>query len=295
LGPHRLGVFLNSVEMPIVARELVRRLGVPYSTMEWDLLDVAVDELGLSSLLHRRSIADVAALRAGAAERGVASEGMQRLYREQWGLDSVVLRQAAESPAGPRRARGDGPFVIAVCGNVYAVEEFSCLLAALDRLGWAVAGRALELVVIGVVDPAVGPVPAQVRVTGWVGYEESLRALGEADLGYCPYWFAAERRRAVATSFPSKLISYLTCGVPVFYHGPEAGTPAAFLSRYPAGVTCHSLDPAVVAASIGDLVASPGKLLSAQKAADAVIAGELSAHTLQRRLGRWLEDTEDVS
>jgi len=283
------------VEVPAIARKLVHLLGVGYATMEWDLLDVAVERLGLSALLRRRSIADLAALRAGAAERGVASEGMQRYYREEWELDSVVLRQPAQSQVGARHPSGKGPFVIAICGNVYAIEEFRCLLAALERLGWAVAGRTLELVVIGVLDPEIGAVPPRVRVTGWVGYEDSLRALRGADLGYCPYWFASDRSRVVATSFPSKLISYLTCGVPVFYHGPEGGTPAEFLLRHPAGAACHSLDPAVVAAAIAGIVASPDQLHAAQRAADAAVAGEFSANTLRLRLRRWLGDTEDVS
>ena len=151
--------------------------------MEWDLLDEGFDALGLGPAAHRRATQSIAALRAGAARRGVASEGMEKFYRRQWGLDALVLRQPATLRQVGRARDPHGPFVIALCGNVYAVNEFRCLVDALTRLDWSAAGRPIELRVIGALGPDVGPVPAWVRVTGWVSYEESLASLGDADLG----------------------------------------------------------------------------------------------------------------
>ncbi len=292
--PHAMAIFLNAVEVPAVAAALRRAIGVPYSTMEWDLLDEGFDALGLAPAAHRRVIHSLAALRAGAVRRGVASEGMEAFYRRQWGLDALVLRQPATSRKTAQTHDPRGPFVIALCGNVYAVEEFRCLVDALTRLEWSAVGRPIELRVIGALGPDVGPVPKSVRVTGWVSYEESLAFLGDADLGYCPYWFDPARARVVSTSFPSKLISYLTCGVPVLYHGPEIGTPAAFLAKYPAGFNCHSLDPAMVAETIVGLVRAPERLAAARVAAASAVAYEFSLPTLRHRLTSWLatEETE---
>lgn len=290
LAPHRLLVFLNAVEVPAVAASLAARLGLPYATMEWDLLDVAVDRLQLVGPLHRRAIENLAALRAGAVARAVASEGMAGYYRGELGLDALVLRQPATRVVDRRERDLHGPFVIAVCGNVYAGAEFRALLSALDRLGWTAAGRTIALRVIGELAPDVGPVPEQVQVTGWLPYEESLRRLSEADLGYCPYWFDSERSRIVSTSFPSKLIAYLSCGVPVFYHGPIEGTPTAFLARFPAGVACHTLDPAGIAAALAGVVADPILLASARKAGAAAMSSELSTGTFRDRVVSWVGD-----
>jgi glycosyltransferase involved in cell wall biosynthesis len=259
---------------------------IPYSTMEWDLLDGTIGALDLVGPLQRREVGRVAALRERAASRGVASEGMVDHYRTTWSLDSIVLRQpATRVSAAPRleRARGER-LVIAVCGNVYAPAEFQVLLAALDRLGWSIGGRPVDVQVIGQMAVDVGPLPARVTVSGWVSYEESLARLAGADVGYCPYWFDPRRAALVATSFPSKFISYLTCGVPVFYHGPATGTPAAFLSRYPAGIACHSLDPDTVADALGRFAGSPERLHAARRAADQAIEEELSAETLRGRI-----------
>jgi glycosyltransferase involved in cell wall biosynthesis len=290
LRPSRLVYFLNALEVPLIATALSARVGVPYATMEWDLLDVAYERQRLSGPLERRLLARLAGVRQGAVARGVASEGMAAYYRETWGLDTVVLRQPAAARGYARDAGAGSPFVVAVCGNVYAGAEFRVLLAALDRLGWSAAGRVIELRVIGDLDPSVGAVPARVVVTGWVPYAEALARLRDADVGYCPYWFDPAFHRLVITSFPSKLIAYLSAGVPVFYHGPAGGTPAAFLARYPAGVSCHSLDPAEVATTLAGLVAAPAALAKARAAASRAIGEEFSAATFQHRLASWLGD-----
>jgi hypothetical protein len=295
LHPYRLAVFLNAVEIPTVALEVVRRVGVPYVTMEWDLLDVAIRRLGLTHLLEKRALRALDALRRGAVRRGVASEGMETAYRERWGLDTIVLRQPARSERRQPTGRSDRPFLIAVCGNVYAVQEFRAFLAALERIQWVAAGRPIEVLVIGTVGEGVGPLPPTVRVTGWVSFSESLQHLRHADLGYCPYWFAEAQTDIVSTSFPSKMISYLTCGVPVFYHGPPNGSPARFLARYPAGVPCTARDPGEVAMTLSEFVSSPERLALARRAADAVLAHEFSPEMLKQRLAAWLSDREGVS
>ncbi len=294
LRPCRLAVFLNSIEMPIVAAELARQLDIPYVTMEWDLMEVAVDRLDLAGPIRRRAVGALQALRRGAVRRGVASEGMESMYRERWGLDAIVLRQPARAinhsrPPDPRR-----PMVIAVCGNIYAVDEFRSFVRALDSLGWAVEGRALELLVIGPAGNEVGPLPAQVRVTGWVPFAESLQYLRTADLGYCPYWFDERQADIVATSFPSKLISYLSCGVPVFYHGPANGSPAKFLTRYPAGVVCTTKDAGTISTEVARFLTSPDRLLLARRAAEAALTREFSLEILQERMAVWLSDRNRV-
>jgi hypothetical protein len=292
LRPRRLVFFLNAVEVPLVARALIDRVPVPYATMEWDVLDDAYERLGLTRALQGRAIGRLAALRAGAAARGVASEGMAAFYRRAWNLDALVLRQPV-TPTARHDRRGPGAaFVIAVCGNVYAGVEFRALLAGLDRLGWSVGGRPVVLRVIGEVAPEMGPLPDQVTVTGWLPYAESLARLGDADLGYCPYWFDPAYRRIVSTSFPSKLISYLSCGVPVLYHGPREGTPAAFLARYPAGFSVHSLDASAMAAAIDEFGRGPGRAEAAGEAAAAAVGGELSSRTLRERLAVWLGEEQ---
>jgi hypothetical protein len=286
-APDRLVLFMNAVEVSMLAPALLRLLPVPYVTMEWDLLEAGVQRAGGGRTVTRRMLASVDRLRRGAAARGVASEGMAAHYRRAWGLDSVVLRQTIRPARRERSSDGD-VFRLAICGNVYAEDEFRALLAALGLTRWRLGGRPAELHVIGVVPPSLEPLPPQVRVTGWVSYERSLEMLGDMDMGYCPLWFDPEHPLWVETCFPSKLISYMAAEVPVFYHGPASGTPARFIERYPVGTSCHTWEPGAIARALDDAASSPEMLRRAREAVRDVVAHEFAPEILRSRLRAFL-------
>lgn len=280
--------FLNSIEIPLIADALLDIVARPYSTMEWDLLEHGMlPELFGRTAIDRASAALVG-LRRGALTRGVTSEGMARHYQERWGLDSVILRQVAPIGAQARRAGRDDRFVIALCGNMYCDVEFAALLAALEQRRWRLGSRSVELRWVGA-GPSDGvTLPPQVTVTGWVSHERSLELLADADVGYAPLWFDASRRALVETSFPSKLISYLSAGVPVLYHGPRYGSPALFLAEHPAGVVVDTLDPASIGAQLEGLASRPSVLAAAGDAARRALEGEFAGRTLRTRLEHFL-------
>ena len=281
-------LFLNTIEVAQLSDPLTRALGVPYSTMEWDLLEHVISDIRPDSRLAAWVSGAALRLRRGAVSRGVASEGMADVYSREWGLDSVVLRQSVA--AVPPRARGEASdaFVIVVSGNMYTPVEFAALLSALDRLDWAVNGRAVRIEVVGRMMIWDAPLPEGVRVTGWVTHERAQELVAGADLGYVGYWFAPESRRLVETCFPSKFIAYVGAGVPVFYHGPASGSPARFLEAHPAGFVCDSLDPAVIAERLVSVLGSPDALRRAREATRDAVAGEFGAHTLRERLRGFL-------
>lgn len=281
-------LFLNAVEVTQIGAEVASLLSVPYSTMEWDLLENATVNFPTASRPWRTLAARTIALRRGAVSRGVASEGMAELYAREWGLDSVVLRQAVEGPPPVTKSALRDTFVLVVSGNMYTPVEFASLLAALDLLGWKVNGRPVRIEVVGRMMIWDAPLPPGVSVTGWVTHERAQELVAGADLGYVGYWFAEESRRLVETCFPSKFIAYVGAGVPVFYHGPASGSPARFLRSHPAGFVCDSLDPSVVAERLVSVLGSPDVLRRAREATRDAVAGELGAHTLRDRLRGFL-------
>lgn len=283
-----LVLFLNAVEVTQIGAELAALLDVPYSTMEWDLLENATVNFPAGSKPWRALAARTIALRRGASSRGVASEGMAEHYQREWGLDSVVLRQAVEAPIRAASPASRDEFVIVVAGNIYVPTEFAALLAALDRLDWSVNGRPIRIEVVGLMMDWSAPLPPSVRVTGWVTHENAQKLIAGADLGYVGYWFAPESRRLVETCFPSKFIAYIGAGVPVFYHGPFSGSPARFLRSHPAGFVCDSLDPAVITERLVAVLGSPEALRRAREVAREVAVGEFGADTLSERLRGFL-------
>ena len=292
LGISRIVYFLNSIEVLQLAPRLNSLLGVPYSTMEWDLIEIAIKDLEGGTVRDQLTGA-ATRLRMEAASRGVASEGMAAMYRDRWGLPSLVLRQTI-APAAPQPAKARNAFVLGLCGTMIVPAEFRALLDALALLDWTVDDRPIEFFWIGEPDADQRDLPQQVRWTGWVSHSRSLELLANVDLGYSGLWFASDRRPIVESSFPSKIISYLSAGVPVFYHGPDYGTPARFLSEFPAGFGCHTLDPAEIAADIQSIVRSPEALRGARRAAVRAVAAEFTPAVLRERVGEFLR-ARDIS
>lgn len=291
LGIGHIVYFLNSVEILELAPPLNALMGVPYSTMEWDLIDVAVEEIPAKRIRARLSRA-AEALRSGAVTRGVASEGMAAMYAHRWGLDSLVLRQTI-APVQRPADRGRGAFVIALCGTMIVPAEFRAFLEAMNLLGWQVDGRPIEFLWIGKSQGHRGELPAQVQVTGWVPHTRSLELLSHVDLGYSGLWFDPARRPIVESSFPSKIISYISAGVPVFYHGPDYGTPRHFMSAFPVGFVCHDVEPRAIANAIERIIRSPNALRDARKAAGRAVAAEFTPQILAERVERLLRRPTD--
>jgi hypothetical protein len=286
LGIGRVVYFLNSVEILALAPMLNELLGVPYSTMEWDLIDLAVDRL--PSRRVRAGLSRAAeSIRAGAATRGVASEGMGTMYENRWGLDSLVLRQTIEPAVRPIESPRDS-FVVALCGTMIVPAEFRAFLDAMELIEWQVDGRDIEFLWIGRAAGHQGELPPQVKVTGWVSHARSLELLSHADLGYSGLWFDDARRPWVESSFPSKIISYLSAGVPVFYHGPAYGTPARFMSAFNVGFGCHDLEPAAIAATMQRIVRSPDALRAAKDESMRAVAAEFTPEVLSDRVRQLL-------
>lgn len=293
LGIRRVVYFLNSIEILELAPMLNALLGVAYSTMEWDLIDLAVDQIPAKSV-RARLLRAAGALRAGAVTRGVASEGMASMYEHRWGLDSLVLRQTITPVARPVEEPRSA-FVIALCGTMIVPAEFRAFLDAMDLLGWEVDRRRIEFLWIGEARGHEGELPPQVKVTGWVSHKRSLELLSHVDLGYSGLWFDPVRRPIVESSFPSKIISYVSAGVPVFYHGPDYGTPRNFMEAFPVGFGCHDLAPRAIADAIEHIIRSPNALTDARDEAVRAVAAEFTPQILAQRVERLVSRPAAVS
>jgi hypothetical protein len=282
LGIGHVVYFLNAVEILELAPKLNALLGVPYSTMEWDLIDVTVDRIPAEGV-RGRLLRAAETLRTGAVARGVASEGMNTMYEDRWGLDSLVLRQTI-APVSRQIERERDSFVIALCGTMIVPAEFRAFLDALAQLEWQVDGRRIEFLWIGQPGEEQSDLPEQVQITGWVSHARSLELLSHVDLGYSGLWFDAARRAWVESSFPSKMISYLSAGVPVFYHGPAYGTPARFMKKFRVGFECHELDSTRIAEQLKRIVRSQTALRDAREEAARAVSAEFAPEVLSERV-----------
>ena len=290
-GVALLWVVLNRPTIIHMAHHVARALGVPMVVTVCDPPASWSADQGLGARATRRMEDAFAACLREAARVTTASEGMRQDYRERYGVDSGVLIHAvpAAQVRDPGAAPAPGaPVRIAFAGSLYARREWDALLDALDGAGWQLGTRPVQLRVIGRPVEVAPSRRAHVEQMGWLSVEETIGHVADADVAYLPYWFDEARRTSVRLCFPNKMTTYLAAGRPVFYHGPEDASAAAFLRRYPAGVACHTLEPDAILASLVSLFDADGAYDAAVRAGRRALEEELGEHVLVERFAHLL-------
>jgi len=244
------------LESPILYRvaDLARRkLGIPMVCTVWDPPSSVCRLRGLDSFSRKIARRDFATAVAGCERCGVTSENMGEEYRRRFNVPTVVMQYASPLEEVLPTRQGflrDDEVVFGFCGSLYASQEWDALLEALNSVDWTIGRRKVKIRVVGRKLQVRSADRARIEFFGWRSPDEMSRFLGKVDIGYLPYWFGPTFREAVRLCFPTKLGSYLAAGIPVFFHGPPDSSPAEFLASYPAGVCCHTLEPAGIVASL---------------------------------------------
>jgi tetratricopeptide (TPR) repeat protein len=243
----------------------------------------------LPEVLHRQFMDDFAIAQRIADHCAVISDVMANDYQEAYGHEPIILRHALDDDlqrTGRRALRRDGALTIAMLGNIYAADAITAFITALSGAGWKIAGRAVSLVCMTPVLPPAADSSMPIEHLGWLEQQEALRILERADIGYVPYWFGNEFRSAVRLSFPSKLSTMATAGLPVFFHGPIDSSVIPFLKTHPMGVACPSLDATEILSHLETFVSASSTFAAASEAAETAFREEMSHSVFRTRLLR---------
>jgi glycosyltransferase involved in cell wall biosynthesis len=248
-GADLLWCILEGQTLIRMALPVAKGLNVPLLTQVWDPPGWWLR----GHMVGRRTSRQVLghyekALRSSAAV-AAASWAMAEQYGRDYGVRAVPVvpgldARLAQPPAdSPRDSR---EFIIGIAGQLYASAELDCLVAALDSVDWMIAGREVRIRLLGRSVNVNVNKEVHIEFLGWHSQADTIRLLAEADILYCPYWFDPAFETEARLCFPSKLISYLAAGRPVFFHGPSYASPGRFLEEHEAAAFCHSLDPSRV-------------------------------------------------
>lgn len=290
---HRSEVLWAIFNDPLVIRlapRLAERLGVPLRPLVWDPPEALATKLGLDAGSRRALLDDFRRALESVERCGVASEPMGELYRGRFDVEPVVLIHGV--PAELRRPPAAAPrtpdeLILGFAGSLYAEAEWRALAAALDSVGWTVAGRAVRVRVLSHGAEFLDDLGDRVERLDWRSLPEVIEVLAETtDAAYLPYWLDPVHDISVRLCFPNKLTTYLAAGRPVFFHGPAGSSPDRFFDRYPVGPRCHTHDAGEILDALGTL-ADPNAYRTAARTAARAVAEELSPEIFHRRF-RWL-------
>ncbi len=215
-----------------------------------------------------------------ARSRDVISEGMAEYYRDRFGVSSVIVQQAVAASVLPEKPVVKGPVRIVHAGNLLHSEEATAFMRALRSRSTG----APTVECFGNAAPWLQSLASEGAAVlhGWISPDELDVRLPEFDYGYLPYGFDPSLRRFVQTSFPTKLITYLKCGLPIIYHGPSYSSVARFLSRYPVGIIIDTNDPQEIRRRVQQL--STSDLVSMRAACSVALSEVFDGDTM---VNRW--------
>lgn len=228
-----------------LAEPVARYAKKPYVIQVWDppewwLMENCVDRYTTGSVMKAFGKALRHAECCISASWAMADEYCKRFSCEK--AIPVILGFSPERVI-PNGEKNKNQFVIALSGQLYAIEEFYALMAALNQMQWTYQGKQIVVRLYGIHFNLYASVPSHLELRGWLDQASLLPELADADILYCPYWFGLRYKEPSSLSFPSKLSTYLKTGVPVLMHGPEYASPRRFLEKYNAGYICGSMDP----------------------------------------------------
>jgi glycosyltransferase involved in cell wall biosynthesis len=228
-------------------------LNVPFVGTIWDdpegwLADECYDALSRQLFMrHFRK-----ALRQ-ARRVSTVSETMQEVYRQEYGLDSQLLRHGHDLEDGVSLPAVHGfqqAITVGFAGNFYGEDSWRAFLGACARINAQDGFCPIKIVVFGGKHFPYPHPGVEVDQQGWLPRREMLRRLATVDFCYLPYWFDDNKRRHAELSFPTKLTTYVAAGRPVLYHGPEYAGVNKIIQHYGLGVCVYSLKPDIVALTV---------------------------------------------
>lgn len=263
-GAEMLWIVEQGQSIILQARPLAKATNLPYVIQTWDSPQWWMKANRYAEQTKREVMEEYGKALSEAECFIAASWIMEREFKEQYHCkrSKAVVLGFPEQDLPTIHRKDNNAFVIAMAGQIYAVEEFRALLTGLNLLNWSYKDRKIYLDIYAPYLPQLEmpfELPSNVRIKGWRTQSELLVELKNADLLYCPYWFDPEYAIVSHTSFPSKLSTYLSVKRPVVVHGPSYASPLVFVKENNAGYCWEKLDAQYIADGVMKIIDDKAK------------------------------------
>jgi len=254
-GANIVLITTSSPELISIGRHLAEE-GFNILVMVWDDPEYLIGNLKLDSSLEKaRIMRDFEILMKKTCAAAVISEGMRSRYEREYNVRCEIVSHGIAAKTNKRKLVNNMPVNIVYAGSLYSKNEWNAFIGALELSNWSLGGRPVELFFLGRFPRQGASRPARMRHIPPVPQSEALEFLTAMDIGYLPYWIDEKHEIVAKTSFPGKMTAYAAAGLDIFHHGPVYSTVTQFLSAFPFGLSCDSLEPGIILKKLERLVA----------------------------------------
>jgi hypothetical protein len=244
----------SSPELISIGRHLVEE-GFNILVMVWDDPEYLISNLKLDFEQENvRIMHDFKILMQKTCAAAVISEGMRERYEREYNVRCEIVRHGISPRTNDRKLLDNMSVSIVYAGSLYSKNEWNAFVEALELSDWSLAGRPVELFFLGRFPRQGAARPARMKHIPPISQPEALQFLTAMDIGYLPYWIDTKHETVAKTSFPGKMTAYAAAGLDIFHHGPAYSTVTQFLSDFPFGLSCNSLEPEAILNELERLV-----------------------------------------
>lgn len=247
---------LESITSIQIARLVSQTLRIPLLTEIWDPPEWWILARKINQSYAAKILQEFDNVLKSSQACATASWSMAKEYYQKYGVKTIPFLPSIEVYLAlpPAQKPHDNKLVIALAGQIYATEEWSALLAALNSVKWVINNRGVEILLLGRFDYKNIRYQKNIKIIGWQTQEKTIKHLSNSDILYCPYWFSKTFEKVSRLSFPSKLTTYFAAGRPVLFHGPPYASPAKFLKMTSSGFCCYSLNSNDIISAISKII-----------------------------------------
>lgn len=162
----------------------------------------------------------------------------------------IVLYPHVGTFQNTAKKRGD-VIRIAFIGQTYSKAELKDFLQFLEDRDWAFGEKKVELHVYG---NSSFPNSVHIIQHGWINYDSVAKDIARCDAAFLPYPRSEEFEDVARQSFPSKLATYVTAGLPIIYLGPNYSSFATLIEEI--GIKLGNIKSSCWETSILELLAN---------------------------------------
>lgn len=253
----RIWCILQGQTMIRIALKASKKLGAPLYIQVWDPPQWWLQANSIDKFSSARILKLYARTLNQSRKMAAASHNMAKIYKERYKAVTVPVIPSLDTSMIllPEFNKNGENMILALAGQIYALDAWNSLLEALDSVDWLIGGKQVIIRIMSYYMPNItGHCARHIEFLGYREQAESIKLLSESDILYLPYWFDMQYDEVVRLSFPSKLTAYFAAGKPVLCHAPEYSSPAKFLADNNAGHICSTMNKTGILASINKLV-----------------------------------------
>jgi glycosyltransferase involved in cell wall biosynthesis len=290
----RIFAVLNNSLMMAVAHRVADALDLPMTTLVWDPPEYLFQLSRFDRSSRARLLKEFQRSLARSQQVAVVSETMQKDFASLTDAPIHILRLGLPmdftTSALTSASLDPDEWVIGFAGSMYSNCAWRAFMAALDQVGWRIAGRSVRIKLLAERITLASRRPACVEFLGFRSPEEVQRILSQCHLTYMPQPFVPHLRELCRYAFPTKLSNYLAIGRPVFVHAPAEGALSNFYQNNPIGAHATSLEPAPIIEALEALLGNEQAYREASRQVQTTARAHFDTSVFHAAIDRVLGD-----